>query len=57
MVLAFNFPQHLEIPHWSTVGAPGPTSPSVTGADNSGKYYVAAGGGGGGGPGSPSGPG
>ena len=30
----------------STVGAPGPTSPSVTGADNSGKFYVAGGGGG-----------
>jgi hypothetical protein len=30
----------------STVGAPGPTSPSVTGADTSGKYYVAGGGGG-----------
>ncbi|MDB4337110.1 hypothetical protein N9991_00010 [bacterium] len=28
----------------SAVGAPGPTSPSVTGADNSGKYYVAGGG-------------
>ena len=28
------------------VGAPGPTSPGVTGADNSGKYYVAGGGGG-----------
>jgi len=28
----------------STVGAPGPTSPSVTGADTSGKYYVAGGG-------------
>ena len=48
----------------STVGAPGPTSPSVTGADTSGKYYVAGGGGGsmyptgtpaapGGGPGGP----
>ena len=31
----------------STVGYPGPTSPSVTGADTSGKYYVAGGGGGG----------
>ena len=31
----------------STVGHPGPTSPSVTGADTSGKYYVAGGGGGG----------
>ena len=31
----------------STVGAPGPTAPSVTGADTSGKYYVAGGGGGG----------
>jgi hypothetical protein len=31
----------------SSVGAPGPTSPSVTGADTSGKYYVAGGGGGG----------
>ena len=31
----------------STVGAPGPTTPSVTGADTSGKYYVAGGGGGG----------
>ena len=30
----------------STVGAPGPTSPGVTGADTSGKYYVAGGGGG-----------
>ena len=30
----------------STVGAPGPTSPGVTGADNSGKFYVAGGGGG-----------
>ena len=30
----------------STIGAPGPTSPSVTGADTSGKYYVAGGGGG-----------
>lgn len=30
----------------STLGAPGPTSPSVTGADTSGKYYVAGGGGG-----------
>ena len=33
----------------SSVGAPGPSSPGVTGADTSGKYYVAAGGGGGGG--------
>ena len=31
----------------STVGAPGPTSPAVTGADTSGKYYVAGGGAGG----------
>jgi hypothetical protein len=31
----------------STVGHSGPTSPSVTGADTSGKYYVAGGGGGG----------
>ncbi len=30
----------------STVGAPGPASPPVTGADTSGKYYVAGGGGG-----------
>ena len=30
----------------STVGAPGPTSPAVTGADTSGKFYVAGGGGG-----------
>ncbi len=30
----------------SGVGAPGPTSPTVTGADTSGKYYVAGGGGG-----------
>jgi len=29
----------------STVGAPGPTSPPVSGADTSGKYYVAGGGG------------
>ena len=28
----------------SAVGAPGPTSPSVTGADTSGKFYVAGGG-------------
>ncbi|MDB4337111.1 hypothetical protein N9991_00015 [bacterium] len=31
-------------------GAPGPTSPSVTGADTSGKYYVAGGGAGSNGP-------
>ena len=30
----------------SGVGAPGPTSPGVTGADTSGKFYVAGGGGG-----------
>lgn len=30
----------------STVGAPGPTSPGVSGADTSGKFYVAGGGGG-----------
>lgn len=32
----------------ATVGAPGPISPTVTGADTSGKYYVGGGGGGGG---------
>ena len=32
----------------STVGAPGPITPAVTGADTSGKYYVGGGGGGGG---------